>query len=384
MFVPLFPYPVVGGLERQALRLAKTLARRGIGVSALSGKILPHQHSEEMVEGVKVYRLSWPKMRAIRYVLSPFSVFFAILRLRNTFDVLHVHQNSLAGLFAVMAGRFLGKPVLTKLPNIGHMGIPGIAAQPFGRLRLAVLKSSSAIVAMAPQSLAELKSIGYPFERVLVTPNGIDVKPCPPRPGRAGPPLSVIFLGRFSREKNIPVLIEAWRSIASDPAIDARLDIWGDGPLRPTLEALASDPALKSTVTIHGFAENISEILAKADAFVLPSHLEGNSNAILEAMEAGLPVIATRVGGSTMQLGAEGAPLMCQPGNVEELADRLRRVLTDTEFRLQTGIAMRARIEEYFDIERVADTYFRAYTALHKSTNPAMTGIGGIPGEVHG
>ena len=379
MYVPQFPYPIVGGLERQALRLSRALIAKGVTVLALSGKIEPDQPARENVEGIEVIRRPWPRSKLVRYIFNLIDTFIVLYRMRNEFDILHVHQNSLAGLYAILIGRLLGKPVLTKLPNIGDLGVPGIQSLAFGTLRIAALKQSAGIVAMTRESVAELNAIGYPEEQVLLVANGIEIEESIRSSHRKNGPLRVVFVGRLNEQKQLPTLIGAWKELSDEKPIDARLEIWGDGPDQPALMQLCRKLNVENSIFFQGYCENVRGLLADADVFVLPSRIEGNSNSILEAMEAGLPIVATTVGGSEMQVGPEGANLLCPPGDMNALAIRLRLVLTDSELRLHTGAAMRRRVEEHFDINRIADIYIEAYRSLCGAAHLPLGAIGSLP-----
>ena len=104
--------------------------------------------------------------------------------------------------------------------------------------------------------------------------------------------------------------------------------------------------------------------LSDYDVFVLPSHYEGNSNAILEAMAAGLPVVSTRVGGTPMQVGEAGAKFLHEPGDTAALAELMKQFIADAGLRAELGLAMRHRAEQFFDISQVASTYACAYRLL--------------------
>ena len=109
---------------------------------------------------------------------------------------------------------------------------------------------------------------------------------------------------------------------------------------------------------------DIAAELAGADLFVLPSYAEGNSNAVLEAMSAGLPIVATRVGGASIQIGREGERFLVPSGDPPALADRLLELIEDERLRLRLGAAMRARVERVFSIDRVAAVYEQAYELM--------------------
>ncbi|MCL4721108.1 MAG: glycosyltransferase, partial [Gammaproteobacteria bacterium] len=173
MAVPQYPYPVMGGLERQSHELAKALLQLGVGVQAVSGKITDSQPNRETVEGILVHRIPWPQSKLRRFFQAPFSLFSALYRQRHTYDVIHLHQFSWFGIFVILAAGLLRKPVLTKLPSVGEMSLPGIASSPLGTIKLAIFKRTDAVVAMSGESLDELEAAGFPLQQVLRTPNGI-------------------------------------------------------------------------------------------------------------------------------------------------------------------------------------------------------------------
>jgi len=100
------------------------------------------------------------------------------------------------------------------------------------------------------------------------------------------------------------------------------------------------------------------------DVFVLTSTIEGNSNAVLEAMAAGLPIVSTSVGGTPMQVGAAGREWLIAPGDRQGLAQKLIRLVEDPEVRRDLGAAMRTRIRDHFEISHVARNYAKAYRLI--------------------
>ncbi len=113
------------------------------------------------------------------------------------------------------------------------------------------------------------------------------------------------------------------------------------------------------------------------DVFVLPSHFEGNSNAVLEAMAAGLPVVATDVGGTAMQVGEPGRDFLLTPGDRAGLARALGRLIDDAALRRQVGSAMRRRIDDHFDIAAVARVYAAAYGLIGEGRRDQVSTVAG-------
>jgi glycosyltransferase involved in cell wall biosynthesis len=364
MAVPKYPFPVVGGLERQSHELAKALVQRGHAVHAVSSRFDPGQNEFEVIDGVRLHRVKWIGFRPARFLLSPVGLARIFFSLKREVDLVHVHNVSWFGAFVTLFAKALGLPVIAKLPNIGDFGIPGMRRAPFGFLRVALFKRSDAIIAMTPESVAELEGIGYPRAQVLKVTNGIPLLPAISREPRSSEAVSAIYVGRLSSEKGLSDLLHAWRSVKARATRRIKLRMIGDGPQEKELQALALALDLGETVEFFGYCGDVPAELIKANLFVLPSYAEGNSNAILEAMSAGLPIVATRVGGASIQIGSDGERFLVPPGDRQALAGALLKLIEDEVLQLRLGVAMRARIESMFAIDRVAAIYEQAYELI--------------------
>jgi glycosyltransferase involved in cell wall biosynthesis len=367
MFVPQYPYPIVGGLEKQAHELSKALIKQGLCIQIISGKIFRDQPDEENVEGINVVRIPWFRYKLFRFLFWPWYIAYAFWIRRSRFDVIHIHQHSWVGLYVILLARLLRKPILAKLPNVGDFGIPGMRSRVFGRLRQRILLSSNAIVAMSTESKRELLELGYSPGRILATPNGIDLQDAGPDCAidREQDVCRVVFVGRLIEQKRLDVLLDAWALVIKGGAgMLPILEIWGKGPLEAALKARVATLGLDESVRFVGHVKNVRCKLRSVDIFVLTSSNEGNSNAVLEAMAAGLPVITTPVGGSSMLLGPEAQDFLCPVGDPKLTAKMLQTLIYDEDLRVSLGMVMRRRIEQYFDINCVAQAYVGAYKQL--------------------
>lgn len=379
MAVPQYPFPVVGGLERQAHELAKALVDRGVHVQALSGRTDPQQPAEEVVDGVVVHRIPWASSRYLRYLRAPLEVWRVMYRQRQTYDVVHLHQCSWFSLFALSVARWLGKPVLTKLPGVGEYGLPGLAASHLGAVKMRLFSRTDAVVAMSGSSLRELQQAGYPTSRVLRTPNGIRIDgSCKDyfAHGSSQGPCRIVYVGRLGPDKGLEDLLGMWPDVVNRSPGPVQLELWGEGPLMAPLRDLSQRLGIASSVFLRGHVDSVTERLRLMDIFVLLSAGEGNSNAILEAMAVGLPVISTRVGGTPMLIGPEGSRYLLEPGDREGFLDRLLELIGDVSARQALGARMRRRIEELFDIRRIAATYHAAYVLLVAGKRDQIGAIG--------
>jgi glycosyltransferase involved in cell wall biosynthesis len=241
------------------------------------------------------------------------------------------------------------------------------------------LLSSDGIVAMSRQSVAELREVSYPNENILTVPNGIALSSPLDVCGNEKALCRVVFVGRLNEQKRLDTLLSAWQQVIKMLGTIASLELWGNGPKGAELRQQCEQLGIGNSVVFCGHVDNVRERLQSADIFVLPSCGEGNSNAVLEAMDAGLPILATRVGGTSMQVGNEGAALLFDVGDSEALAERLIALIRDPILRRNYSMAMRRRVECYFDIDKVAGIYQAAYASLSGRTNTDLSQCGVLP-----
>lgn len=171
----------------------------------------------------------------------------------------------------------------------------------------------------------------------------------------AGGPVRLAAIGRLDPIKGYPLLLEACARLGAGGA-DWRLELAGDGPMRGDLERLAKTLGIDGRVRFAGAVatDDIPAFLERADVLVISSFMEGLPIVLMEAMAAGLAVVATRVAGVT-ELVEEGVSgFLAQPGTVEELHGALSRVLAHRPRFEELGKAGRRRVERDFDIRRTA------------------------------
>ncbi|MBI4580848.1 MAG: glycosyltransferase family 4 protein [Planctomycetes bacterium] len=161
--------------------------------------------------------------------------------------------------------------------------------------------------------------------------------------------------------KGLDLLVRAWRQVhMGDPL--ARLLLVGEGPLRGDLEQLIRQLRCTNIVRLLGNREDVPSLLRAADMFVLPSWYEGCSNATLEAMASGLPVLACDVGGMPELVAQNRTGWLVRPGDVEALSNLLLTVLLDRCLRHRVGAAGRDAAVKHFGI----DTWVARHAALYR------------------
>jgi len=239
-------------------------------------------------------------------------------------------------------------------------------------------RTANRVLAHAPREVVTVSSDlkrhlvaeGFPTTRVNVIYNGIDVGALPAVGMRArvrkelGIPDNALVVGTVARldpVKDIPTLIRAvaQRHSAGVPTI---LLVIGDGSERAHLEASAREVGTPSSVRFLGHRDDARDLLAACDLYANSSISEGISLTILEAMAAGLPVVATRVGGTPEIVDASCGRLV-PSRDPDALAATLTALAQDAPLRLALGREARARVEQRFTLDRMIREYRDVYYA---------------------
>lgn len=202
---------------------------------------------------------------------------------------------------------------------------------------------------------------GVSARKVATIWNGIDLERYPYSGPCANGPM--VCVARLSPEKGIDTLVRAAAEVvAHDPSF--RLEVAGDGPCMPLLRELVGALKLRECVCLLGQVSNVSGLLARASAFVLPSLSEGIALTILEAMARGLPVVATQVGGTPEAVVAAETGLLVPPADASALAAAILRLRRDAQEAHAMGLAGRRRAERHFDIRHMVARYEALYLLL--------------------
>ncbi len=259
------------------------------------------------------------------------------------------------------------------VPGVQVLGVhhlPLESAVP--RLRL---RSGSAIARRLDGHAAVGERVARIIERYLrlpagaihAVPNGVPSAPVAHQPRRSVAELSVGALGRLADQKGLEGLV---RALAEIPQMS--LTLVGDGPERSALEARAAELGVSERLTITGWVPGGRAWLSRFDVLALPSLWEGMPLAILEAMHAGLPVVASDVG-SVCEAVSDGITgYVVAPGDDVALVDRLRRLQANPEGAERMGAAARRIASERFTVATMA----RGYEAIYRSVLSGTTPVG--------
>lgn len=239
----------------------------------------------------------------------------------------------------------------------------------YERIQRFALRRFDAVVAVSSPLARELGGAGVPADRIHLIPNALPRRPGSLPEARARRELGVAedafhvgWVGRVSAEKGPDVLLDAVKGLDWP---DLTVSMIGDGPDREELEARTRRNGAGAGVRWHGRIPDAARLFSAFDVFVLSSRTEGTPLVLLEAMDAGVPVVATAVGGVPDSVGEEAA-LLVPPERPEELARALRRTRERPERARARVRAARRRVDDRF----APGPWAEAYRELYRSLTP--------------
>jgi glycosyltransferase involved in cell wall biosynthesis len=243
-----------------------------------------------------------------------------------------------------------------------------------GQIRLQRLAFSVAhkVVANCTAAANALEREGVSPNRIEVIRNGLDISTILMRQRARSAPRTIVTVANLRPEKRHEVLLAAMRIVTARHP-DARLLIVGDGPRRRALNALAVDWGLTGLVQFLGHQDDVGAALAGADIFALASSSEASPNALIEAMAAGLPAVATAAGGIPETVADGRTGLLVPVGDAAALARALLTLMDDPALAERMGATAQQRAIERHSFDRMT----RAFEQLYLSQLEARARIPG-------
>jgi N-acetyl-alpha-D-glucosaminyl L-malate synthase BshA len=362
-------YPTFGGSGIVATELGRRLACRGDQVHFIS-MALPYRLPayERNVFFHEVAADSYPLFAQNPPLPLMLASMMADVAEAQKLDVLHVHYAMPFATSAFLAKQLVAPRRLPVVTTLHGTDITVVGQQPaFFRMTKFSIESSDRITAVSEalrEATVDSLGIKKPIE---VIPNFVDPTVFAPKKKRASllaPAGAKVLMhaSNFRPVKNVDMVVRIFAAVHE--RMDARLVMVGDGPEKPRAEQLARTLGVARHVLFLGNQEVMEELLPLADVFLLPSSTESFGLVALEAMSAGVPVVASNVGGLP-ELVDNGKNGFLVPA--EDLSAHVKAVLKllgDGPLRRKFGAAGRKAARERFDVDRVVDRYRKVYEGL--------------------
>lgn len=363
-----------GGVARHVVDLCLGLAKRGVEVHLAYSPLRMDDILREAlpklekagVRCIKVPMRRAPHMSDLRtlFTLSEY------IRDSGPFDIIHGQSAKGGALARLLRMLVPGKIVYSPHGFLSFYPTSrGFLRGVYGLLESLMAPLTGAVVVLSKWQVEEAVILRYNHDQIRIIPNGLDLffdntdsrLDVRKKLGIGFEQVAIGFVGRLAIPKSPLVLLEAFALIAQNHP-QACLVIVGDGPLRAELESRVGMLGLAKRVVLPGFI-NGRWAMRGLDIFALPSDYEGFPYVLLEAMAEGLPIVATRVGG-TDQTIIEGKNGFVVPvGDVAAFASALDRLLSDGALRERMGVQSRAGIQE-FSLDKMVDATLALYREL--------------------
>lgn len=351
----------MGGLERLLLEIAEHTDPRVQQLFFISlGSI--------GTVGLQLRQMGWPVVCLHRPNGVRPSLILSLARIFHGIHpaVVHTHD-ARALIYAAPAARMMG---IRRIIHTQHGQNLGMTPRRLKLIRYAA-KLAQNYVCVSQDARDVAAAQGIPQDRLQVIYNGIAVDRFKATCGAYSASLvenknkSLVAIARLSPEKGISNLLKAVAQIHRTLP-DLRLKVAGEGPCHADLLREANQLGIYEKVQFLGQVSDPAKVLGRARMFVLPSSSEGISLTLLEAMAAGVPVVATAVGGTPEVLENGKTGLMVPPQNPEKLANAIKQLWLDDELCDQLSHAAALRASEQFDINRMTQEYNRLYQGIKK------------------
>jgi glycosyltransferase involved in cell wall biosynthesis len=364
------PTLLCGGTENQVMTLCRSLDAGRFDLEFACLRRLGPFVKEIDERGIPLAEYpiaSFYSMRAVGQQTK-----FARHLARRAVQIVHAY-NFYGNVFAIPPARLAGTPVV--IASIRDLGLYLTPMQK--RVQRYICQFADRVLVNADAVRDWLVGDGYDARRIVVIRNGVDLTRFagPPNPAQvrrdlglpAGIPL-VAVVSRLNRMKGLEQFLQA-AAIIGRRFPNARFLIIGetpphDRPYLDELKSLATRLHVEDRVIFTGLRSDVPALLAGVDVAAMPSLNEALSNALLESMASGSPVVATRVGGTPEALVDGRTGLLVPPGDVDALAGAIVRLLEAPELATRLGQAARQLIADRFSIDRMAATTEELYREL--------------------
>lgn len=380
-------WPLVGGAEVMAARLATGLHSKGAATTILTARWQTDWPAEIEHHGVRVVRLPNPRARGWgtwRYMQS---VGRWLRQYRSSFDLVYVSMlkhDAYAVVTAARGGRF---PVVLRAEGAGLTGDCHWQLEANCGLRIKRrCQRAEALVAPSPAIERELIVAGYSRGRIHYLPNGVAI----PEPrdaasraaaradlAEADPSLAIgndaplaVYTGRLHVMKGLDHLIRAWSDVLKQVP-NARLWLVGDGPHRDKLNELIGHLGLWGFVNLAGPFDDVEDFLRAADLFVLPSLEEGMSLSLLEAMAIGLPVVASDIPANEAIVADGISGRLTPPRDTRRLTEVIVELIQDRGLAERLGAAGRRHVSRSYSLDAMIERHLDLFERLSGQTQLA-------------
>lgn len=366
-----FPPHVGGGVEKVVFEISRRLAKMGVDITVVTLNTMMAK-GFEILEGIKVYRfrpIILTETTKAQLAISPLLP-LKILEVYKTEkpDIIHANNRFFfTTICSVILKKIVGKPLVTTL-HLGPMSLDrkilnlliDVYEKTISRW---IITNSDKIIAVSNAVMKHALKLGASHKKIKVIPNGVDLKEFGLREFKKTESKKIIFVGRLFPNKGIQYLVEAAPIIlARHP--DVEFIIIGKGPMETELKKLIGRLNVEHAFRFLGIVPSVPEIMRECDIFVRPSLTEGMPLTILEAMACGLPIIASKIPGTSEVVKDGETGILIKPGDVKQLSDAVIKLIEDENYAKRIRVRAYEFIRNHYSWDRIAEEYLKIYNEV--------------------
>jgi glycosyltransferase involved in cell wall biosynthesis len=353
-----------GGTERQMVELIRRLDRQrfSVHVACFHDRGMLKAAARERASSLTTFPLqSFRNVSALRQLIR-----FA--RWCRHIDARIVHTcDYYANVFGLPGAAMAGVPV--RIGSRRELLTADKTSSQFALQRLGY-RTAHAIVGNSHAAVDQLRREGVPPDKIHLIRNGLDLTAFPYSPRRPSRIRRITMVANLRVEKGHDTLLQAAARILREHQ-DVEFHLIGDGPLRGPLERQIQALGLGSRVLLMGYRDDVPALLETSDLFVLPTRSEASPNAVLEAMGAGLPVVATRVGGIPELIDSGLTGILVEPGDADALAGAILALIARPDAAAALGRAARAHVRRSYSFDTMVSSFEALYLTALEGRQPS-------------
>jgi len=379
-------YPDITGGATQVETLIKQL-QDSYDFLVFSGCSNASSEDFGVYKDIKIYRARVRVKGLFQRLNTTIKIMIGYLRLRQEYDILHVHGFTQMNVTLAILARLTGKKIVYSVRTAGHDDPFSVANSSLGKFKKLFFSLADRIICVSPGLYNLSKIYGIEEKRLFLIPNGVDITKYVPVKDECEksslrnmlqlPSLDykiIIYVGYMKKDKGFHLLLEAWLRLKGKFPHVKILTIC---PLKGNLfeedyfkeiTYFLKEKGISEDIQFIGNTFEIEKYFKASDIFILPSYKEGMPNALLEAMATGLCCIVTQLPGATdflIQDGING--FLFDKGDSENLANKLKTILRDNDLLKKVGFNSRKFVACKYDIINISKKYTDFYDSLYKA-----------------
>lgn len=359
-------YPSNGGAEHQVQLLSSTFAKMGHTVNVITPRLDVTKPINDTVDGVVVERIIYPKIPLLGAIILCIRYALKLISKYRNYDAIHIHMAKNLAAATGFVRPLLRASMIVKIS--GAWEFEGGILDPAKKNHLLYkmlntgIRQADYVQCLSQFTWKKLIEAGYPTNLLRMIPNAVDISRFETKlhtEDKLSGSKKVVYVGRLRRVKGLTVLLEAWAKLNHHQ--NTRLIIAGDGDLRNELLENIQRLKISNSVELLGEISDIPGLLRDAYVYVQPSFQEGMPNSVLEAMAAGLPIVATEVSGNEDLVRPNDNGLLVPAGDSDTLAAAIQQLLDNPVQANQMGIRSYQYAIKHYGLASVIEQLTRAY-----------------------